>query len=308
MSKYSGDYIQSTLDNEGKAILKETIPVNDLVVGYKKQFGIEVQHFFNGIKDIKIYECINTKYRFFYPFNIDGDGSFYQFLQKFDWYYMPWKWEHEMTKNTLNGHEKILEVGCGGLGFVDKMSKLGFDVTGLELNEDSVLKAKRNGFNVFNETIQEHSTGYFGKYDIVCSYQVVEHITNVKSFIQAQVDCLKKGGRLFISVPNNDSFIKYTKGGLLNFPPHHMGLWNTKSLTSLEALFNLKVEKVLFEPLQEYHFDWFVSSVFQKLVNKNKLVKLVFDRYTFKRLFRLFVRKNMSKIHGHSIMVIYKKV
>ncbi|MDI1303871.1 MAG: class I SAM-dependent methyltransferase [bacterium] len=308
MNKLKNDYVQSTLDFEAKAFLKEIIPVNELIVGYQNQFSLSVQKYFNGITEIKIYECESTKYRFFYPYNIDGDGGFYECLQNFDWYYMPWKWEHEITKNLLSGHEKVLEVGSGGLGFVENLFKSGYNITGLELNEESIVKAKKNRLNVLNETIQRHSINNFDKYDLVCSYQVLEHISEVNSFIEAQINCLKKGGKLVISVPNNDSFIKYSKGGLLNFPPHHMGLWNKRSLTSLVNLFNLKVDKVIFEPLQEYHLDWYVTSVFQNRINKNKFVKFIFNRFSFKRIFRFLIKKTKNKIHGHTIMVIYTKI
>ena len=308
MNKNINDYIQSTIDFNGKAFLKEIIPVNKLIIGYKNQFDINIQKYFNGITDIKIYECENTKYRFFYPYNIDGDGVFYEFLQKFEWYYMPWKWEHDVTKKLLYGHEKVLEIGSGGLGFVENLFKSGYDITGLELNEESIVKANKIGLNVLNETVQTHSINNFEKYDLVCSYQVLEHISEVNSFIRAQINCLKKGGKLIISVPNNDSFIKYTKGGLLNFPPHHMGLWDKRSLKNLVNLFDIKVDKILFEPLQEYHLDWYINSMIQNRINKNKIISVVFKKLKLIYVYTYFVKKIKNKIHGHSIMVIYTKI
>ncbi|MBB1192503.1 hypothetical protein DNC80_02325 [Flavobacterium sp. SOK18b] len=308
MSKIKIDCVQSTLDLKSKAFLKDKILVDELVLGYQKQFNINVEKYFNGIKEVKVYECESTKYRFFYPFGIDGDGMFYESLQKFDWYYMPWKWEHEMTMNLLKGNEKVLEVGCGGLGFMQHLSKAGFDVYGLELNLESVEKAKKNNLNVLPETVEMHSINNYEKYDLVCSFQVLEHISNVNAFITAQIDCLKKGGKLVVSVPNNDSFIKYSKGGLLNFPPHHMGLWNKKSLTNLVNIFNLQVDKVTYEPLQDYHFDWYISSVFNNFISKNKIFKIIFNRYTFKKIFKFFVSKTRYKIHGHTVNVIFTKI
>lgn len=308
MKKYENDYIQSTLDINGKAFLKEIISVDKLIVDYKNQFDINIQKYFDGIANIKIYECVNTKYRFFYPFNIDGDGVFYEHLQKYDWYYMPWKWEHYITKKLLYGQEKVLEIGSGGLGFVENLFKSGYNITGLELNEESIIKAHKIGLNVLCETIQTHAINNFEKYDLVCSYQVLEHISDVNSFIQAQINCLKKGGKLIIAVPNNDSFIKYTKGGLLNFPPHHMGLWNKSSLISLVNLFDIKVDKILFEPLQEYHLDWYINSMIQNRINKNKIIRVVFKKLKLKNIFINLVKKCKSKIHGHTIMVIYTKI
>jgi SAM-dependent methyltransferase len=302
------EFIDSTLTKNSKARLIETIPVNQLIKGYKKELKIDVSRFFKDIPEIGIYECEKTKYRFYYPFNIEGDSSFYQELQQYDWYYMPWKWEHETIKNILSINEKILEVGSGGLGFVERMQQSGFNITGLELNRDSIVKGEKLNLNVLNETIQEHSTKHFEEYNVVCSFQVLEHISDVESFLKAQIDCLKKGGKLIISVPNNSSFIKLTSGLYLNKPPHHMGLWDKKSLISLTKLFDLKIEKVMFEPLAKYHLDWYISLTTQNKIYKVKLFKVAFKKLKIKNIYTSLIKKFRTKIKGHSMLVVYNKI
>jgi 2-polyprenyl-3-methyl-5-hydroxy-6-metoxy-1,4-benzoquinol methylase len=221
---------------------------------------------------------------------------------------MPWKWEHETIKNILSINEKILEVGSGGLGFVERMQQSGFNITGLELNRDSIVKGEKLNLNVLNETIQEHSTKHFEEYDVVCSFQVLEHISDVESFLKAQIDCLKKGGKLIISVPNNSSFIKLTSGLYLNKPPHHMGLWDKKSLISLTKLFDLKIEKVMFEPLAKYHLDWYISLTTQNKIYKVKLFKVAFKKLKIINIYTSLIKKFRTKIKGHSMLVVYNKI
>ncbi len=301
--------IKSPLVVSGDAILKEIIDTDKVIKMYQSQFNIDVNKYFGKIKKFGIYECANTKYRFYYPFNIDGDGEFYEKLQKFEWYYMPWKWENEITLKSVEKGDKILEVGSGGLGFLEKMQQKSFDITGLELNEQSVIKAKEKDLKVLNETIQEHSKNNTNKYDVVCSFQVLEHISDVHSFLKTQIDCLKKGGKLIISVPNNDSFIKLTDGGgLLNKPPHHMGLWDEKSLKKITKIFNLKVENIDFEPLQKYHFDWYINSIIKEKIYKNRFYRKVFNKFKLKNILIKIVKRFQYKIHGHSIMVTYTKL
>lgn len=307
MSVKNNDFIPSKLDSNANAFLKESVPVDQLIKGYKDQFDIDIKKYFDGIKDLKIYECESTSYRFFFPYSVAGDGALYESLQKYEWYYMPWKWEHLVTEKILSGHEKVLEIGSGGLGFVEKLHNNGFDITGLELNEESVVKANTMGLNVVNQTVESHSINNFEKYDVVCSYQVLEHISEVNSFIQSQIDCLKVGGKLIISVPNNNSFIKHNKGGLLNFPPHHMGLWDKESLSSLVEIFKLKVDKILYEPLQNYHLDWYVSIILEHVINKNRIFKFAFKKLGLIRPFRYLINLFKGIIHGHSILVIYIK-
>lgn len=45
--------------------------------------NIDVSDFFNSIKKVSIYKCLDTGYRFYYPFNISGDNIFYQKLKNF---------------------------------------------------------------------------------------------------------------------------------------------------------------------------------------------------------------------------------
>ncbi len=302
------DFIDSPLHKKGKALWRETLNVKNLINDYRENLGIEVGEYFSNQKEIYIYECVKTKYRFYYPYDVDGDKKFYEKLEKFDWYYMPWKWEHEITKKNLKGGEKILEVGCGGLGFVKQLQNEGYDITGLEMNEQSVFNGKQFSLKILNETIQEHSKNNLNRYDLVCSYQVLEHISDVNSFIQAQLNCLKIGGKLVISVPNNNSFIKLTKGGLLNFPPHHMGMWNIKSLKSLISIFDIKLDKIFYEPLQKYHLNWYVESTIEKRINNYLVTRILFRKFNIKSKYISLVKRMRTKIRGHSILVIYTKI
>ena len=160
---------------------------------------------------------------------------------------------------------------------------------------------------MYNESIQYHSKNNFEKYDIVCSYQVLEHIGKPYSFLKSQIDCLKIGGKLIISVPNNDSFIKLDKGGILNMPPHHMGLWKRRSLKNLTKVFNLKVVNVHYEPLQDYHLDWYVDSFIEKRINKNVYLRRIFEKFFSRKFIRAFAKRNYKRIRGHTIMVEYIK-
>ncbi|WP_417854998.1 class I SAM-dependent methyltransferase [Xanthomarina gelatinilytica] len=300
--------MDSIIDKKAKATLIKTIKVDALINGYKKEFDIDVKKYFKTLTEIYIYECESTKLRFFYPFDIEGDSEFYEQLQKFDWYYMPWKWEHEITKNALIGKEKILEVGSGGLGFVEKMHNLGYSITGLELNKSSIKEAKDKGLKVLEESLELHAESNYQKYDVVCSFQVLEHVTQVNSFIRSKVDCLKSGGKLIVAVPNNDSFIKWTDGGLLNKPPHHMGLWNRKSLLKLADCFDLKTEKIFYEPLQYYHVNWYINSLIETKIKPRKTIYKIFKKLKLKRLLVHYVRLNQKYINGHSMLVVYKKI
>jgi len=142
--------IDSPLVMTSKAYLLEEIPANEIKGRYSKQFKINVDL---GLQKIAKYRCQKSGYEFFFPYNLAGDSSFYEQLQRFDWYYMPWKWEHEQTLQLLKPDAKILEVGSGASGFVRALSEKGFDITGLELNKDAVRIAQMENLEVYVQAI-----------------------------------------------------------------------------------------------------------------------------------------------------------
>lgn len=305
--------VRSPITGSQNISLEKTIKTSFIIEEYEKgQMNIDVSKYFKGIKKIYIYKCLDTDYRFYYPFNIDGDGKFYEELEKFPWYYMDWKWEHEEIAHIIKPKDKVLEIGCGKGGFLQKMQQKGVLCVGLELNKKAISYGLSKKLTILNKSIQEHAKKNYQKYDVVCSFQVIEHIANIKEFLQASVDVLKPGGRLILSVPNNDSLIfKYYSNMALNMPPHHMGKWNLNSLISLQKKFNLRLEKVFLEPLQSYHVGFFRSYLEEKFT-KELLRKYGFLPPLMRKIARPFWQfgvKEMSKyIPGHTIMSTYIKV
>jgi 2-polyprenyl-3-methyl-5-hydroxy-6-metoxy-1,4-benzoquinol methylase len=251
--------ILSPINGISKTFLVKKLEISKIKESYKG-FNIDISRFFPKDADfIEIRECEDTGYRFYYPLNLDGDGEFYEALQKYPWYYEPWKWEYDEAIKHVKKEDKILEIGSGGNKFIEKLASLGYNITGLELNQDAVKKGLAKGLNVLPDSIQQHAEKFRGHYDVVASFQVVEHIADVQSFMQSSVDALKSGGTLIVSVPNNDSYMKLREYASLNMPPHHMGLWTKDSLTKMGEHFDLKFDGITFEPFSKFRRPYFYS-------------------------------------------------
>lgn len=295
---------------EGSPIIYEgEVTKEFLIKGYKKQYNVEVESLLSPAERISIFRCKESGYRFYYPFEISGDSDFYKRLSEIDWYYMPWKWEHEICRNYIKENQRILEVGCGKGDFLKKISSQygNIDCVGLELNENSLFSD--NKIEIFNTTIEDFSIVNENSFDIVCSFQVLEHIALVNSFLKANIRCLRDNGLLVISVPNNESFIKYDKSAILNMPPHHMGLWTEESLRKIGEHFNLELLEVLFEPLQPYHFDYYVSLVLIKYFGKYlaKIILKFIKVFNLKKIIHRYLNRKSLSIKGHSVCIVFKK-
>ena len=299
--------IKSPLVDSENIILIRKIVVKELIMQWKNSFGIDIT---NELKDHTVigkYKRNVTQLHFFKPDNIDGSGSFYESLQKFDWYYMPNKWEHHITLKNLKPKSKILEVGCAEGAFLKLCNQLGHETTGVELNKNAVIKARQAGLVVFEKDLNQFAIEKENYFDCVCSFQVLEHIAKPNDFISSCIKLLKPGGKLIFCTPNANGLLA-TDFSLLDLPPHHMTRWNKQAFYSLEKLYPLKLKTVHFEPLAKYHWDWYLN------ILKNELLLFKILRKIFSKKFACIIYKKLFSfglnklVKGHTIYVDFYKL
>jgi len=214
------------------------------------QYNIDVSKYFKDIKQVDLYECLDSGLQFFYPNTIVGDGKFYESIQHFDWYYKDDKWEFSKGLELIKDNEKVLEIGSGRGQFLKLLQQKTQLAEGLELNESAIAKIRANGYKVHLMKIDEfeQQLNPDALFDVVCSFQVYEHIENIGEVIQSSLNALKIGGRLLISVPNSDCIFNDPILNPFNMPPHHQGLWYPTTFEKLQSIFNIELTGVYYEP------------------------------------------------------------
>jgi 2-polyprenyl-3-methyl-5-hydroxy-6-metoxy-1,4-benzoquinol methylase len=296
--------IQSPLVERSSAKLIETLSTHAIIREYANSYQLDVSEYFAGLDKVLIYECQNSSYRFYYPFTLAGRETLYQHLQQFDWNYKATKWEYEKAIQHLPTGSRVLDVGSGSGAFVKLAGRAGLIAHGLELNSAAAKIARDEGLSVSTEMIGDHAKRFPLTYDAVCSFQVLEHIPNVRQFIGDCISLLRPGGVLIYGVPNNDSFIRLDRRAVLNVPPHHMGLWTKKSLSAIATIFPVNLRAIFVEPLIEV--DWYVSVMEHRYIPTHFL-RSIYYSLGASRLYRRYVTARREKIPGHTILAMYEK-
>lgn len=279
---------------------------------YLKEYNTDIGHLVT--EDLGLYHCQNCDLKFFDPMPT-GDQGFYEDLQKFDWYYKDDKYEYHHVLDWIKKKDKVLEVGCGKGAFSSLLKTK--DYTGIEFSENARNIGRSLGRNIITESIEDHANSNEGIYDVVCSFQVVEHTSNPRTFIEGCTKALKPGGTLILTTPAEDSFLQYIQDFALNMPPHHVTKWTDKCLTNLENQFNIKCVHLAHEPLNSFHIPWYFTSMVVHQLNKtlgisHSLIKCprhLVSHGIANVLYKL-LGKDLPSVyqgHGHTVIAVYKK-
>lgn len=301
---YSETMPSPILPRTAVARLIGTVSTSEIARLYEDNFRYSTAQDFAGLDEIAIYECQATGYRFYYPYSLEGKEPLYRAIEDFDWTYQEDKWEHERALTYIADGDAVLDVGCGRGAFLDRAKGRSDDVTGIELNGSAASFARKRGLTVIPKLVSEHAKDCAAKYDVVTSFQVLEHVADPVPFLRDCIACLKIGGLLILGVPNNDSFLQFARDNILNQPPHHVGLWNAGSLAALPGFLPIELVSMEDEPLRELH--WY-QQVMERRYLPKRWQRSLYYRLGGHRIFKRFIEENSHTISGHTIMAVYRR-
>lgn len=106
--------------------------------------------------------------------------------------------------------KRIIDIGCGGGILAESMALQGADVTGIDLAHKSLQVAKlhglESGVKVRYEAIsaEDMAAREAGQYDVVTCMEMLEHVPDPGSIVQACATLVKPGGWVFFSTLNRN--------------------------------------------------------------------------------------------------------
>jgi len=137
---------------------------------------------------------------------------------------------------------RLLDVGCGNGAYIDHMRWLGWNVVGVEPDEEAASIAMKSGLDVFRGSLEDAK--FPAKhFDVVTMNHVIEHVANPVGLLKECRRVLKPGGKLVVSTPNVKSLGRYLfdDAWLAWDPPRHLQLFSPGALRTCAESAGLEV-------------------------------------------------------------------
>lgn len=139
---------------------------------------------------------------------------------------------------------RFLDIGCNGGFIAEAARERGFEAHGLDIDPVSIAYAKEHyPANSFFLGTTEQFEVEAGRFDLIYSSEVIEHVPDVQSFVAATARLLNPGGYYFVTTPDVSHWRR--PKDLVRWdgfsPPSHCIYFNPKSLRGLLERHGLKV-------------------------------------------------------------------
>lgn len=205
-------------------------------------------------------QCRKCSFCFASPY-VAADKRLYELVYDNAAVYHGWKWEYQVTLEALFGMTscrrltgfRLLEMGAGDGAFVKSICPRLVpknDVLCTEYSYYGRNEIARYGIACLSSDVWDMDAAeYAGSFDVVCMFQVLEHLDHLDAFFECLTTLTKRQAHLFIAVPNAKHREFYDRHGFIeDIPPTHIGRWNKRSLEVIAGRHGWRITHHEIEP------------------------------------------------------------
>jgi SAM-dependent methyltransferase len=220
----------------------QSIKSGSLARMWKAAHGVDARPSYGPVQRFGLWESPTGLY-FFDPLT-EGDHAFY--TQYYDWAIRKNLWARDTIREEfllaarhVGSNDSVLDVGCG-FGSFRSVIPAQARYVGLDPN----FAGDNANEGVINQSLGEHLADHAGAYDVVCAFEVIEHLANPTAMFSDMVQAARPGGLVIVGVPHVPSAFTRIPNLLMNFPPHHLTWWTKPALTALAERNGATVESI----------------------------------------------------------------
>lgn len=116
----------------------------------------------------------------------------------------------------------LLDVGCGAGYFLLRAQERGWNVFGTEFTDEAVQHCRSKGVTMHQGQL-DHTAFQGLQFDVITSFEVIEHIHNHREELGHFDRLLRPGGAAYLTTPNFNSLSRKVMGarwGMVHYPEH----------------------------------------------------------------------------------------
>lgn len=214
-----------------------------------------------------------------------------------------------IVKDLNLNNFSMLDMGCGNGEFSELVqNNFKADISCMDYSETHLSQVKELGFKTIkcnfddNEDIKQVNKTLKNSFDLIVSFDVIEHIFDVDSFLSTAHNLLKENGFLVISTPNisyvSNRLYSNFRGNLPVGDGHHVRFFNPRRLKQFVFLNG-------FDVVKDYSFGkgnyWL-----ERAIGENKIS---FRAWYIKTLYQIqsFITPSSSPSFYSEILFLAKK-
>jgi len=138
-------------------------------------------------------------------------------------------------------NNNIIDLGCSNGLFLDCAKKRGWNVYGTEYAQESIDYCAQRNIKVFKS--DKLPDEFFKlQFDVVTSFEVIEHINTPNAEMEFIKKILRKGGAFYVTTPNFNSvsrFLTKDKWNVIEYP-EHLTYYTARTLNNLMRKYGFK--------------------------------------------------------------------
>ena len=207
---------------------------------------------------------------------------------------------------------KLLDIGCGVGSFLVEAKKRGWEVYGTEFSKVSAEFCIKKGIQC-NIGILDEKNYLPEMFDVITSFEVIEHINNPQSELKKIHEILRKDGIFYITTPNFNSLIRFKLKSKYNVIcyPEHLTYYTRKTLGNALKISGFKKLKIETTGISLTRFKTSTGNSNQLVVSKtsdDEIIRVKIENTWFLTFVKRIINKTLTIFGvGDCLKVWYSK-